>query len=144
MDLLRCLRSGRHTCYRLFFRLQCHLHRTGSSDYSNYYKVELVLKNKLKLKYIGFLDTGNKLKDPYLNRSIIIVDETKLKNLTIDNYLFVPINTVSGKSYIKCIPIKEIYINNKRVNKKVLLGISKKKINMDGIDCILNSKILEG
>lgn len=114
------------------------------SDYSNYYKVELVLKNKLKLKYIGFLDTGNKLKDPYLNRSIIIVDETKLKNLTIDNYLFVPINTVSGKSYIKCIPIKEIYINNKRVNKKVLLGISKKKINMDGIDCILNSKILEG
>lgn len=113
-------------------------------DYTNYYNVDIVLKNGSKFKCTGFLDTGNKLIDPYLKRPIIIVDENKIKNLTIDNFIFVPINTISGKSTIKCIPIKELYINNKRVKKKALLGISRKKIKMDGIECILNSKVLEG
>lgn len=114
------------------------------TDYTNYYKVDIVLKNGEKIKSVGFLDTGNKLIDPYLKRPIIIVDENKIKNLTIDNYLFVPISTISSKSFIKCVPIKELYINNKKIRKKALLGISKKKIKMDGIECILNSKILEG
>jgi hypothetical protein len=60
------------------------------SDYTNYYKVEILFKNNKKIKLVAFLDTGNKLVDPYLKRPIIIVDETKIKNLTIDNFLFVP------------------------------------------------------
>ena len=114
------------------------------TDYTNYYKVDLTLKNNKKMKLVGFLDTGNKLVDPYLKRPIIIVDEMKIKNLTIDNYLYVPVNTVAGKNFIKCIPIKEIYINNQKVKKKILLGISENRIKMDGIECILSTKILEG
>lgn len=114
------------------------------TDYTNYYSVTIVLKTGIKFKCVGFLDTGNKLIDPYLKRPIIIVDENKLKNLTIDNYIFVPVSTISSKSFIKCIPIKELYINNKKIKRKVLLGISKRKIKMDGIDCILNSKVMEG
>lgn len=114
------------------------------TDYTNYYKVDLILKNNKKIKLVGFLDTGNKLVDPYLKRPIIVVDENKIKNLTIDNYIYVPVNTVVGKDFIKCIPIKEIYINNKKIKKKVLLGICRNKIKLDGIECILSVKILEG
>lgn len=113
-------------------------------DYSNYYKVDIVLKNNLKIKCIGFLDTGNKLYDPYLKRPVLIIDGIKLKKINYDNYIFVPIKTVSNTDFIKCIPIKELFINNKKINRKTLLGISNRKIKMDGVDCILHSKLLEG
>ena len=38
------------------------------NNYSNYYKVDIYLKDNQKLTLTAFLDTGNKLIDPYKHR----------------------------------------------------------------------------
>ena len=104
------------------------------NNYNKYYEITIYFKdNKIK-KYIGYLDTGNKLKDPYKNRPIIIINYFK------NNYpkILVPCNTVNKKDLLECFSVDKIYINNKYV-KNVLIGLSKNKINIDGVDCILNS-----
>lgn len=108
------------------------------NNYNNYYELTIYFKdNKIK-KYIGYLDTGNKLKDPYKNRPIIVLNYFK------NNYpkILVPCNTVNKKDLIECFSVEKIYINNKYI-KNVLIGLSKNKINIDGVDCILNSLLLE-
>ena len=51
---------------------------TLKNNFSNYYKVNLYFNNK-KIRLNGFLDTGNKLKDPYSGKPIIIVNEKRIK-----------------------------------------------------------------
>ena len=104
------------------------------NNYSKYYELTIYFTDNKVKKYIGYLDTGNKLKDPYTNKPIIILNYFK------NNYpkLLVPCNTVSNKELIECFKINKIFINNKCI-KNVLIGLSKNKINIDGVDCILNS-----
>ena len=104
------------------------------NNYNHYYELTIYFTDNKVKKYIGYLDTGNKLKDPYTNKPIIIL------NYFENNYpkLLVPFNTVSNKELLECFKIKKIFINNKYI-KNVLIGLSKNKINIDGVDCILNS-----
>ena len=104
------------------------------NNYNHYYELTIYFTDNKVKKYIGYLDTGNKLKDPYTNKPIIIL------NYFENNYpkLLVPCNTVSNKELLECFKIKKIFINNKCI-KNVLIGLSKNKINIDGVDCILNS-----
>lgn len=109
-------------------------------NYNNYYDVELNLKGK-NLLLTGFLDTGNKLIDPYKKRPIILVNE-KLLNITDEKILYVPFSSVNKGGLLKCIKVDNIYIEGKIVKKKFLVGLMG-DINIDGVDCILNSKIME-
>ncbi len=104
------------------------------NNYNNYYELTIYFKDNKTKKYIGYLDTGNKLKDPYKNRPIIILNYFK------NNYpkILVPCNTINNKDLLECFSIDKIFINNKYI-KNVLIGLSKNKINIDGVDCILNS-----
>lgn len=111
------------------------------NNYSNYHKVEINIKNK-KISCTGFLDTGNKLKDPYKKRPIILINNNYLSKLDL-NKIMVPAHTIMGTKLIECIKINELYIDNKKIKKEVLLGIIDKKIKIDGIDCLLHYKILE-
>lgn len=112
------------------------------NNFSNYYKVNIYLKNK-KIRLNGFLDTGNKLKDPYSGKPIIVVNEKSIKKDNY-NYLLVPVKTVSEESMMRCIKIDEVEIIGVGKKKDVLLGLTKMKIDMEGIDCILNQSLLEG
>lgn len=108
-------------------------------NYSKYSKVDIKYKGQT-IKLTGFMDTGNKLVDPITNIPIIIVEEEYIKK--IDNFMFVPYNTISGKSMLKCIKADEIKINDKKIDKKVLVGLTK-NINMNEVNCILNSFLME-
>ena len=77
---------------------------TLKNNFSNYYKVNLYFNNK-KIRLNGFLDTGNKLKDPYSGKPIIIVNEKRIKQPS-DKFFLVPMKTVGGESFIKCFKIK--------------------------------------
>lgn len=112
------------------------------NNFSNYYKVNLYLDKK-KIRLNGFLDTGNKLQDPYSGKPIVIVNEKILKKNNY-NYFLVPIKTVHEESMMKCIKIDELEIVGVGKKKDVLLGITKMKIEMEGIDCILHQSLLEG
>jgi len=111
----------------------------------NKYQKEIIYYHKVRIKYKnkyydlnGFLDTGNRLIDPYFKRPIILIN----KRIKIDKYLLVPIDTVNSHNLIKCFNIEELYIDNKLIKNKILVGISPIKFKMEGIECILNTSVI--
>ena len=100
-------------------------------------------KDNKKVELNSFLDTGNKLVDPYTNKGIILVNFNKIKKLVkIRSPIYVPFQSLNNTGLIKCIKPVSIEING-QVFKNYLIGLSEKSFNIDGIDCILNYKLLE-
>lgn len=111
------------------------------TNYSNYHQVYIKIK-ETRIECTGFIDTGNKLKDPYKNRPIILINNNNLKKQDL-NKIMVPASTIIGNKLIECIKIDELKIDNKIIEQEVLLGLIDKKINIDGIDCLLHYKLME-
>lgn len=107
------------------------------NNYSNYHQVEIKIRDKI-IKCTGYIDTGNKLKDPYKRRPIILMN-----NIEINKPIYVPAHTISGTSLIKCEKIENLKIDNIQIKKEVLLGCINRKIKIDGIECLLNIDIME-
>ena len=111
--------------------------KSFKASYSNYYSVEIYY-NDLKIECTGYLDSGNSLS--YLGNSVILLDKRKFI-FDVETYLFVPYETVSGSSVVKCFKPSKVVINNE-VCKKVLVGIID-NVSIDGVDVILNNNIKE-
>ena len=109
-------------------------------NYNKYYKIDIYFNNK-NISLNAFLDTGNKLIDPYKKWPVILVNENKID--IKDKYLLVPYKTISGTGIIKCIKADKIYIDSIGYRNKFLIGLTS-DINIDGVDCILNEILLEG
>lgn len=112
------------------------------NNYSYYHKIDIYYKDRI-LNLNSYLDTGNKLKDPYLNLPIIIINKNIIKEKDIDNYILVSINTINNNSLIKCIKPDKVNIDGIELKKNILIGLSPLKIKMEGIDCIIGQTILE-
>ena len=114
------------------------------NNYANYYKVDLYLKDNICIKLNAFLDTGNKLKDPYTNKPIILINK---KDLILDinefKMVLVPFNTVNNNGLLTCIKVDKIDIKGVGIKYNFLVGIMEDKIKIDGINCILNYKLWE-
>jgi len=110
----------------------------------NYYrKVIITLKNNKTLELNGFVDSGNKLRDPITNKYIILINKKTLKGIyNIRSPMYVPIKTVNKNSLLECISINNIIIDNK-IYDNYLLGISDTFNGFDGVDCLLNYHLLE-
>ena len=106
-------------------------------NYSNYYQVEVFVKDK-KYELTGFLDTGNKLIDSYKHRPVIIVD--KKINHSPKDIIYVPYVSLNNHSVLKCIKADMVIVNN-HIYKNYLIGLSNDKLKIDGVDCILHSKM---
>ena len=107
----------------------------------NYYKVDIYLKDRPKITVMSFLDTGNKLKDPYNNKPIILVTKNKLK-IKEEKIILVPYNTIDNHGLMKCFTPEKIYIHKVGYKKKLLIGLID-NINIEGADCIMNKLLLE-
>ena len=110
------------------------------NTYSLYHKVNIYFNNKV-YKVNGFLDTGNKLKDPITNKPVIILKDNIIKN--INDYYLIPYTTIKENGLIKCIKVDKIEISDVGTKENVLVGFIK-NLKMEGIDCILNTTIMEG
>lgn len=84
----------------------------------------------------GFLDTGNKLVDPYFRRPIVLVNRKCLR-IRDSNYIYVPFNSLNNNGLLKCIMCEYILVNNKKY-RNILIGVSD---NLN-IDCILNERLI--
>lgn len=103
------------------------------NNYSKYHKVKMNLGNK-KIECVGYVDTGNKVTDPYGKRQIIFIN----KDLDLDSkFVIVPYQTIDNEGFIKCFKIDRLQIDNKEIKSKFLVSFIKNKINIDGVDCIL-------
>lgn len=110
-------------------------------QYKLYYKVSIYLDNN-KIDAIGYLDTGNKLVSLYSGRPVILL---RNKSPVFNNlkYSLIPYNTIDNNGYIKCYKPDKVYIEGIGEYTKVVIGLINNDISMDGVDCILNSKLLE-
>ena len=106
--------------------------------YSNYYDVELIKNNK-SYKYIGYMDSGNVLVDSLTNKKVILIDKRKIL-FNIKEFRLIPYMGVNGMNMIKVVKIDKLIFNNKEYD-NVLLGIMD-NISLDGVDIILNRKLL--
>ena len=106
-------------------------------SYANYYIVEIFIKNT-KLKVTGYLDTGNKLYDSYKHRPIILIDKKIKYNL--EDIIYVPYSSLNNEGILKCLKADYVVINN-HVFHDYLIGLSNHKFKIDGINCLLHSKM---
>ena len=113
------------------------------TNYNKYLKVDIYLKNGKIIKLNAFLDTGNKLIDPYKKRPIILINKNKIDDYDKEKILLVPYYNLENDGILKCIVPSKIYIEGLGFKSKFLIGLSP-NINIDGVDCILNEKLLEG
>lgn len=105
--------------------------------YQNKYNVEIIYNNKSYFLE-GFIDTGNRLASPLKKEPIILVN---LK-ITPKKVIYVPYKALNTEGIITCIRPDKILINNKEFN-HCLVGLSKDKFNIDGLNCILPNKFKE-
>lgn len=105
-------------------------------NYNKYHKLTLYI-NDVTLNINAFLDTGNKLKDPYFHKPIILVNSSLIDD-HIKTFL-VPYYTVNNKDLLEVFSPQKILVNNKKT-KKALIGLS--DVNINGIKIILNKEIL--
>ena len=114
--------------------------KTFKESYSNYYKVDIYFNSDEMITLTAFLDTGNKLIDPYKGRPIVLVNKSLIK---IDNQkiILVPYQTLNNNDLLKCFSPLKIYIHNIGYKKNFLIGLMD-EINIEGVDCILNPKLL--
>ena len=112
------------------------------NNYSLKYKIDIYIKGQV-LNLCGYYDTGLTMKDPYSRKNIIIINRNIL-NINNLNYMLVPYNTVDSHYLMKCFKPDYVYIEGVGNVENTLIGVSSKKINIDGIDCLINKNILEG
>ena len=106
-----------------------------------YNNVIINFKNNRKLEVIGFIDSGNKLKDPVTNKYIVLINKKKLKGIyNIRSPMYVVVKTVNKTSLLECISIKNIIIDDKEYT-NYLLGLTDSEFS--GFDCLLNYNIME-
>ena len=91
---------------------------------------------------LGFLDTGNNIKDPYKRRGVILINSSEI-NLSLEESILVPFKTVDSNSLLRCIEIEELRIDDNLITNKYLLGVSPKNIEIKGASCILPNIIEE-
>lgn len=108
--------------------------------YSNYYNIRIYYKKNCYSDYVAFLDTGNMLRDPYFNKMIILVRDEKIIPV---KYLIVPVETVNGHSVLKCVNPYQVVIKNVGVLNNVLIGLIDYDIYIDGVDAIINNRIIK-
>ena len=108
-------------------------------NYSNYYNVEIINKNK-KYKYTAYMDNGNVLVDNLTKKSVILIDKRKLL-FNIKEFRLIPYMSVNGSNMIKVVKIDKLIFNDREYD-NILLGIMD-SISLDGVDVILNRKLLE-
>lgn len=113
------------------------------NNYSNYYKVNIYLNNHI-INTNGYLDTGNKLVDPYLKRPVIILNKKKMiYDINEFQMVLVPYKTISEENMLTCIIAPKVEILGLGSHKNVLIGLIDDNITIDGVDLILNTKLLE-
>lgn len=105
---------------------------------ASYHHVDIYYKDHI-FSCNGYLDTGNKLYDPYKHRPICLLH----KKIKVDKPLYVPYKTIEKIGLLKCFKAERIIVDKKYEYKEQLIGLSKEKFNIDGVDFILHSD-LEG
>lgn len=110
--------------------------KSFKNTYSNYYDVDIYYMGT-KISETGFLDTGNKLRDPFFGRSIILINK-ELITKEVKSF-FIPYHVVNNEGLLEVFKPDKIVVNQK-TTKKILVGLS--DVNLNGVKIILNTEAI--
>lgn len=105
-----------------------------------YYQVEIYYKG-IKKEYSAYLDTGNKLYDPYGRKPIILLYDLKFPE--IENPIYVPYHTLDHNGLLECVKVDKIVLDNEKIIQKPLVALSKEQLKIVGVDMLLHKDYLE-
>lgn len=109
--------------------------------YSLNYKVDIYIKGQL-INLTAYNDTGMNVIDPYMGRPIILIEKGLLDEKDL-KYFLIPCNTVNDSFLIKCFKTDNVFIKGYGNVKNALIGIMPQKINIEGVNSLINKNILE-
>lgn len=99
-----------------------------------------IIKGESEQQLFAFLDSGNKLVEPFSNYPVIIVDENKV---SFDTERIIPYNTVGGEGVLKAFkPDKIIISNGKKSFESDRVYIALSSVESKEFSAILNPQIL--
>jgi len=105
-----------------------------------YYQVEIHYKKK-KIEYSAYLDTGNKLYDPYFHKPIILLYDTNFPK--IDKPIYIPYQTLEHSGLLECVKVDKIILDGGKIINKPLVALSKDKLRIEGVNVLLHKDYLE-
>lgn len=107
------------------------------------YPLTIYFPNKIKLSLTGFVDTGNKLRDPVTKKWVVLVNKKLLQGvIRIRTPIYVPYHSLNNKGLVECIKPEKLVIEGKEYT-NFLIGLMDSKVMINSSDCILNLEILE-
>lgn len=113
------------------------------NNYNNYYNCKIYFNDNY-IELTGFIDSGNNLVDPFLKRPVILINRKDyIYDLNEFKMILIPYQGVNSNGLIKCVCPTKIIINNIKIKKKYLIGLLDEEIVIDGVDCVLNNKLME-
>ena len=105
-----------------------------------YYQVDLYYQKKV-MHYNAYLDTGNKLYDPYFHKPIILLyDPHFAKGKTI---MMIPYDTLEHHGLLECFKVDKIILDHEKVIRNPYIALSKQAFKMDNVNMILHKEYLE-
>lgn len=105
-----------------------------------YYQVEIHYK-KIKREYCAYLDTGNKLYDPYFHKPVILLYDSNFPK--IDNPIYIPYQTLEHSGLLECMKVDKIILDDGRIINKPLVALSKDKLRIEGVNVLLHKDYLK-
>lgn len=106
---------------------------------SNVHHVKIYYQGK-EYDYRGYLDTGNKLYDPYKHREVSLLYNKELYE-SLEEFLPIPYKTLSSNSYLKGIVIDKMLIDDTLIINHALIGISGNSFLLEDANVILHSSL---
>lgn len=108
------------------------------NKYNNYYSTNILINNK-NISCTGYIDSGNTLS--FKGNPVILVNK-KIVSFLKDNYKVIPYKVVNKIMMLKIYKCNMVIINNHVFN-NIYIGISEDDFNIDGVDVLLNNKLME-
>jgi len=112
--------------------------RELKSSVNETYPVTFYFNNKRKIDCIGFLDTGNRLRDPISKKYVVLINKKLLKGIVSIKYpYYVPYKSLNNEGVVECIKLNKMVINGINYT-NLLIGLMDEAICINQADCILN------
>ena len=85
------------------------------------YNVSFTYRRK-KYNYLGYIDTGNKVYDPYTHRPVILLYD---KSFNISNPIYIPYKTIDNSGLLKAFKVDKLYVDDREYRKVIIALVDK-------------------
>ena len=104
-----------------------------------HYQVEVYYNHKVK-KYSAYLDTGNKLYDPYFHKPIILLYDPDFGK--IEKPVYIPYHTLDHTGILEAFKADKIVVDKTKTILKPLIALSNKPFQMEEVEMLLHRDYL--